>query len=78
VVVPSALSRLLVVFACALALAPVASAATTTTVPVTTPAAPAPSATLTRTRVLATFEAYPKVKSWLQRYPKHGIVDQET
>jgi hypothetical protein len=78
VVVPSALSRLLVVLACALALAPVASAATTTTVPVTTPAAPAPSATLTRTRVLATFEAYPKVKSWLQRYPKHGIVDQET
>ena len=84
--------RLLVGLACALALsiAPAASAATATTTPtapvyngqgrlVQTPfAPPANAARLTKKRVLALFEASPKVAAWLGRYPVKGLVDEET
>jgi hypothetical protein len=84
--------RLLVGLACTLALtiAPAASAATTTTTPtapvfngqgrlVQTPFAPsANAARLTKKRVLALFEANPKVAAWLGRYPVKGLVDEET
>jgi hypothetical protein len=70
-----------------LALPSVASAATTPAGPVfdfkgrliQTPFAPAVgSAHLTKQRVLAVFEANPKVKAWLDRYPSKGLVDEET
>jgi hypothetical protein len=81
--------RLLAGLACVLALvlAPAATSATTPTAPVfdakgrlvQTPFAPAPStARLTKQRVLKTFEADPKVSAWLDRYPTHGLVDEET
>ena len=77
-VVPPALTRVAVVLACALALAPAAAAATTPTVPVSTPAAPSPVSKLGQAQVLHVFETTPKVAQWLERYPKRGIVDQET
>ena len=72
--------RLLAVFVCALALAPAAAAATTTapTTPVPSPTPSIPGAQhLTAKRALAIFRRDPKVAGWLQRYPKHGIVDEE-
>jgi hypothetical protein len=68
-------------------LAPVAVAATTPTGPVfdakgrlvQTPLAPATAAArLTKERVLVLFEADPKVRAWLDRYPAKGLVDEET
>jgi hypothetical protein len=81
--------RLLAGLVCvvALALPAVTSAATTPTGPVydfkgrliQTPFAPVVgSAQLTKQRVLALFEASPKVKAWLDRYPSKGLVDEET
>jgi hypothetical protein len=81
--------RLLAGLVCvvALALPAATSAATTPTGPVydfkgrliQTPFAPAVgSAQLTKQRVLALFEASPKVKAWLDRYPSKGLVDEET
>jgi hypothetical protein len=83
--------RLLVVAACALAVAPAgyaASAATTTpTAPVfdgkgrlvQTPFVPATQGPdLAKTQALEIFEAYPKVASWLSRYPSSGRSDEET
>jgi hypothetical protein len=46
---------------------------------VQTPFAPPPgSAHLTKQRVLAAFEADSKVSAWLDRYPRKGLVDEET
>jgi hypothetical protein len=82
--------RLLVVAACVLAVAPAARAASSPTTPtapvfdakgrlVETPFVPAAQGPrLSKTRVLRTFEAYPKVASWLARYPRKGLVDEET
>ena len=81
--------RLLAGLVCllALTLAAGANAATTPTAPVfdgkgrliQTPFAPAPaSAHLAKERVLAVFEANPKVSAWLDRYPAKGLVDEET
>jgi hypothetical protein len=76
-----------VVCACALALAPGAAAATTPTGPVfdgkghlvQTPFAPSASTPhLAQHRALVLFEANPKVRSWLSRYPSKGLVDEET
>lgn len=83
--------RLLALAALALALAPAARAATTApTGPVfgpvfdargrlvQTPLVPPPrTPRLTEKRVLAIFEAYPKVADWLARYPRTGLVDEE-
>jgi hypothetical protein len=78
VVVPAPLKRLAVVLACALALAPAAAAATTPAVP-TAPVFKATSAPhLTKTRARAIFERNGKVADWLARYPKKGLVDEET
>ena len=67
--------KLLAAVALALALAPVAQAATTTgttTSTVTTPSVAAPGQQrLTDAIVLREFLAYPKVKHWLERYPKN-------
>src|SRR5205823_4964 len=80
--------RLLAAAVCALALAPAAAAATTTpTGPVfdanghlvQTPFAPSPSTPhLAKERALTLFEAHRKVATWLSRYPKKGLVDEET
>jgi hypothetical protein len=82
--------RLVVVLACALALAPAAAAATTTAVPaapvfngqgrlVQTPLVPPATAShLTKARAFAIFRRDPKVASWLSRYPKTGLVHEET
>ena len=81
--------RLLVVATCALAVAPAAyaSSVTTPTAPVydgrgrlvQTPFVPATQVPrLAKTQVLEVFEAYPKVASWLSRYPGSGRVDEET
>ncbi len=72
--------RLLAVFVCGLAFAPAAAAATTTapTTPLPSPTPSIPSAQhLTAKRALAIFRRDPKVAAWLERYPKHGIVDEE-
>ena len=80
--------RLVAVLVCALAIAPAAAGATTgPTAPVYdgkghliqtpfVPAAPAPQ--LAKQRVLAIFKSHPKVADWLSRYPKKGLVDDET
>jgi hypothetical protein len=79
--------RLLAALVCALAVAPSAAGATTPTAPVydgkghlvETPLAPSPSTPqLTKQRVLQSFERSPKVADWLARYPKKGLVDEET
>jgi hypothetical protein len=81
--------RLLVAVALALVLVPAAHA-TGTSSPVApvfdskgrlvqTPVVPPSEAgRLSKTRVLRIFEADPKVAAWLTRYPKSGVVDQET
>ena len=79
------------VLAVALTVASAAGAATTTTTTPTapvfdgkgrivqTPFAPSPGAAhLSKKRVLAVFEASPKVAAWLARYPDKGLVDEET
>lgn len=84
------MSRLLVVAilcaVCAVA-AVSAPAATTPTAPVfdgqgrlvQTPFAPSATAPhLSKTRVLQIVEANPKIHDWLARYPKTGLVDEET
>ncbi len=66
--------RLLAAVAVALALAPAALAAngkTTTTTTFTPGPALQPKQQLTSKQVLKEFLAYPKVKHWLERYPKH-------
>jgi hypothetical protein len=81
--------RLLLPLVCGLAIAPAAVAASSpaTTAPlfdanghlVQTPLAPAATAPhLAKDRVLRLFERDDKVRAWLDRYPKHGLVDEET
>ena len=76
-VVPSALTRVVLACACALAVAPAAVAATTPTLP-SAPVFKTVPAHLTKQRALAIFERNPKVADWLTRYPKKGLVDAET
>jgi hypothetical protein len=80
--------RLLAAAAFAVVLVPAARGATTVpTAPVydskgrlvETPFVPGTQAPqLSKTRVLQIFEAYPKVASWLSRYPSSGRADEET
>jgi hypothetical protein len=80
--------RLLAAAVVAVAIAPAARAATTVpTAPVfdgkgrlvQTPFVPlSQNPRLGKARVLQLFEAYPKVASWLSRYPRSGRVDEET
>jgi hypothetical protein len=79
--------RFLAVLICAAVFGPVAHAATTVTQPVyderghliQTPFAPTvPTARLTKHAALAIVRGYPKVVSWLARYPKTGFSDEET
>jgi hypothetical protein len=74
--------RLAAVLALALALVPAARAGTTATAPATTtnPIAPpspvAPAAPrLTNAQATSILLAYPKVASWLKRYPEHPTTD---
>ena len=80
--------RLVAAALAALALAPAARADTTTpTAPVfdskgrlvQTPLVPPPPTGphLTKPQALHDLEAYPKVRDWLARYPKTGLVDEE-
>jgi hypothetical protein len=78
---------LLAAVVCALAVAPSAAAATAPTAPVydakghlvQTPFAEAAAVPQrTKERVLQAFERNPKVADWLARYPKKGLVDEET
>ncbi|HKI91173.1 MAG TPA: hypothetical protein VJ986_02635, partial [Gaiellaceae bacterium] len=81
--------RLLAAVVAALALVPAAAAATTPTPTgpvfdgkghlIETPLVPPPDTPrLTEHEALRRFEADPKVAAWLARYPRTGIVDQET
>ncbi|HZR95277.1 MAG TPA: hypothetical protein VFA56_06255 [Gaiellaceae bacterium] len=80
------MTRLLAVALATFALAPAAAAATTVTAPafdgqgrlIQTPFAPAPTMHLTKERTYALFKAYPKVASWLDRYPAPSLVHEET
>ncbi len=79
--------RLLAVVLAALALAPAVQAATTPTTAVfdskgrlvQTPLVPPPAngPRLTKEQALSLFEAYPKVRDWLGRYPTTGRIDEE-
>ncbi len=79
--------RLLAVAYAALVLAPAVHAATTPTAPafdskgrlVQTPLVPPPAngPRLAKQDALRIFESYPKVRAWLDRYPKTGLVDEE-
>src|SRR3954471_11435092 len=79
--------NLLAVVVCALAVAPAAVGATTPTAPVydgkghlvQTPFVPTGThEQLTKQRALRSFERDSKVSDWLARYPKKGLVDEET
>ena len=80
--------RLLAVALAAAVAAPTAAAATTTpTAPVfdgkgrlvQTPIVPQKTGPrLTKRQALLLFERNPKVAAWLTRYPRHGLIDEET
>jgi hypothetical protein len=77
--------RLLAVLVCAAALPVAAHAATSAPAPGTTgthfvqvPTGAKTPPRLTMAQALAVLRADPKVRAWLTRYPRKGIVDQET